>query len=362
MRTIGVEEELLLVDRTTGVPVPVAGRMLAQSTGHTGDGGTLLHELHREMLEVTTTPHHDLRALGDQIVANRGFAEGLAKTFRAHAVALAVSPTPAVPHPSDGERYRRMIERYGSMPRRIMSCGLHVHVRIDGDEEGVAVLDRIRTWTPIFIALSANSPIHDGVDTGHASWRSVTWNQWPSSGPMELYGSAARYRAHAEELMRMDVLLDPGMLYFDARLARAHPTVEVRVADVPLDPGTTVAIAGLVRALVDVAVEDWRAGRPAPAVSACAVRVANWCAALHGLEGDLIDPLTQRPAPAREVVGTLLAKTMPALVANGDDQLVEHGLAEVFRRGTGAARQRAVFAETGDAGRVALAAAGGDRA
>jgi carboxylate-amine ligase len=263
-----------------------------------------------------------------------------------------------VPHPTDDDRYRRMLQRYGSLPRRILSCGLHVHVAIADAEEGVAVLDRIRTWTPVLLALAANSPIHDGVDTGHASWRSVAWSQWPSSGPMECYGSAARYRAVTDTLLATGALLDRGMLYFDARLSHHHPTVEVRVADVPLDAGTTVALAGLVRALADTAVADWQDGRPAPEAAACSVRLANWCAAVGGLEDTLVDPTTWQPAPAREVVATLLAAVTPALVANGDDQLVEHGIADLFRLGTGAARQRAVLGRTGDPAQVALAAAG----
>lgn len=349
-----MEEELLLIGAESRTAVPLAGRLLARAADERIDGSPLTGELHREMLEVITRPHDALHTLHDEVVANRATADRLARLLGARAVPLATCPSSTVPHPSDAARYRRMLDRYGSLPRRILSCGLHVHVGIASDDEGVAVLDRIRTWTPVLLAMSVNSPFHDGVDTGHASWRSVAWNQWPSSGPMEVYGSAERYRRATRTLLDTGTLLDPGMLYFDARLSHHHPTVEVRVADVPLDPGTTTTIAALVRALADTAVEDWRDGRPPAEASVSAIRLANWCASSNGLAGDLVDPLTWRPAPARDVVGALLAKVMPALAANGDDQVVERGVADLFRFGTGAERQRAAHRDTGDPVSAAL--------
>ena len=366
MRTMGVEEELLLIDRRTGHPVPVADQVLAHAiaAGGPGDGGEVVGEMHREAIEVLTRPHSSLAALGGQVLVNREFTERLAAEAGAHAAPLATSPCPVTPHPTDSARYTTIMQRYGSLPRRVLTSGLHVHVSIDSPEEGVAVLDRIRTWTPILIALTANSPFHEGVDTGHASWRSMLWNQWPSSGPQERFGSLCRYRAVTDAMLGTGTLLDAGMLYLDARLSQNHPTVEVRVADVPLDPGTTVTVAGLVRALVDTAANDAAVGREAPNTPACAVRLANWRAALEGLDGCLVDPTTERPAPARDVVMLLLAHVLPALIANGDDQLVERGIADLFARGTGAARQRAArrpVADPGaafdDLGHVALAAA-----
>lgn len=60
------------------------------------------------------------------------------------------------------------------------------------------------------------------------------------------------------------MLLDRHMVYLDARLSDSYPTVEVRVADVCLDPSDTVVVAGLVRALVDTAAADWTDGLAAP--------------------------------------------------------------------------------------------------
>ncbi|WP_144713062.1 glutamate--cysteine ligase [Curtobacterium pusillum] len=359
MRTIGVEEELLLLDRDTGVPVPIADAVLerARADGLPPDGAEFVGEMHLEMLEVITRPHAGLATLGRQVLDNRALAMRLAAAHDALAAPLATSPLPSAPHPRTDERYRRMIERFGAVPRRTMTCGLHVHVAVESDREGVAVLDRIRTWLPVLIALTANSPFHGGEDTGHASFRSVSWNQWPTAGPAERFGTVARYRALADVMVGTEALLDPAMLYFDTRLSQNHPTVEVRVCDVPIDPVVTVAVAGVVRALVDTAADAWAAGIPAPDTPASVLRLANWRAAVEGLDGHLLDPVTNRPLPAHEVVLMLLEHVRPALTANGDDQLVERAFHQAFVHGNGATRQRALFATTGDLGQVAVAAA-----
>jgi carboxylate-amine ligase len=350
MRTVGVEEELLLVDQGSWSPVPVADEALrgrGRLSGSRADVA-LVGELHLEMLEAVTTPHRRMSALGDEVIGNRSKADALAAGVGARAVALASAPTATQAHPRQTDRYEAIVRRYGVIPKRSLTCGMHVHVSIDSESEGVAVLDRIRVWTPILIALSANSPFHRGDDTGHESFRSIDWNQWPSAGPMDVYGSAERYRAVERGMLRTGALLDAGMLYLDARLSRNHPTVEIRVADVPLDAGTTVVIAAIVRALVDTAVREWRSGDGIPDVPACTVRLANWRAALEGLHGELVDPLSWEAAPAHAVVAALLAHVMPALRANGDDRLVTDGLARLLAHHGGADVQRDALRSSGD--------------
>ena len=341
MRTFGVEEELLLVDGSTGRPMPVAPQVLAadERAGRRG-GGQLVAEMHQEMIEAITRPMTDALGLVEEAAAMRAAADIAARTAGARVAALAASPIAAVPHPTESRRYLTMMGAYGALPRRSLACALHVHVGIDSPEEGVGVLDRIRVWLPVLIALSANSPFADGEDTGHASWRTVAWNQWPNAGPTEVFGSVQAYRDHEQRLLDCGVVLDAAMLYFAARLSRSHPTVEIRVADVPLDVATTGVLAALLRAMVDTAALEWRSGVPAPAVPASVLRLAGWQAALCGVRGTLVDPMSGQQAPAVAVIGRLLARVMPALEANGDDRLVLDGLGALLTDGTGADLQR----------------------
>jgi carboxylate-amine ligase len=141
-------------------------------------------------------------------------------------------------------------------------------------------------------------------------------------------------------LLASEVLLDAGMLYFAARLSRNHPTVEVRVADVPLDVGATTTVAALIRALVDTAAAEWRQGVEPLHVSTTELRLAGWQAALGGVRGLLIDPTSGCPAPAEVVLDRLLGLVAPALTANGDDGLVAAGVSAILEGGTGADLQR----------------------
>jgi carboxylate-amine ligase len=240
-----------------------------------------------------------------------------------------------------------MIERYGLTARGTLVCGFHVHVGIASREEGVAVLDRIRTWLPTLLALSANSPFFGGADTGHASYRFVAWHQWQSAGPTDVFGSVEAYDRFERFLVDTGVILDTGMLYLDARVSRKQPTVEIRVADVCLDARDAAVLAALVRALVDTAADEWRAGIPPAAVPSAALRLAEWQAALTGVAGSLPHPVTWREGSARDAVEALFAHTAGALEANGDLMLVRRGIERIHAVGGGAGRQRAAFERRG---------------
>jgi carboxylate-amine ligase len=108
-----------------------------------------------------------------------------------------------------------------------------------------------------------------------------------------------------------------------------------------------VLLAGLVRGLVETAARQWREGVPPAPVSATQLRLASWQAGRFGLEGELLDPLTGRPRPAFEVAMALLDHVQAALKSQDEFDVVESLLFQVLTRGTGAARQRAAFAEAG---------------
>jgi carboxylate-amine ligase len=222
-----------------------------------------------------------------------------------------------------------------------------VHVSVQSPEEGVGILDRIRTWLPVILALSSNSPFANGDDTGYASYRTMAWRQWPCAGPTEVFGSVEAYRAFEQQLLGTGVLLDEGMLYLDARLSRNHPTVEIRVADVCLSQSAAVTVAALCRALVETAGREWADGLAPVAMGGSALRLASWQASLSGVRGALVHPLTGSPQPADAVVRVLLEHLRDALVAAGDHEVVSRGVQRIMTGGTGAEWQRSVVADTG---------------
>jgi carboxylate-amine ligase len=329
VRTVGVEEELLVVDGN-GRPVPLGPDALdvasrrgegenpeehdrAEREGsQAGDEKTAAHlmpELKAQQLELGTAVCRTLSEVDGQLRFWRARAQSAAAAAGAHVAALATSPIAVRP-----------------------------------------------IWLPVLTALTANSPFWQGEDTGYASFRSQAWHRWPSAGPNEVFADAGEYHRLIDQVLATGTVLDTGMVYFDARLSASWPTVEVRTADVALRVEDAVTLAGVVRGLVETAARDARAGNPPPAVPAAVLRVAAWRSGRSGLSGDLVHPLTGRPRSAADVLGALLDHIRPALAHAGDEQRVADGLGALLRRGTGADLQRRVHEETADLTAVVRAA------
>ena len=344
LRAVGVEEELLLVDRAGHQAAPVGEQVLAAAAAR---HQPLEHEFKQEQVEIGSSPQTDPQLLRDDLVGLRAAVAATARDRGAEIAALATSPWKASPRSTPDERYERMVSEFGLLAAEQLTCGQHVHVDIGSRVEGVAVLNRIRGWLPVLTALSANSPFWQGQDTGYASFRTVLWGRWPSAGPTPLYADVAEYDETVAQLIASGAALDDGMIYFDARLSAHYPTLEIRVADVCSDVRDAVLLAVLARALVQAAFADWVTGNPPLQVSTALLRGASWRAARWGMSGDLVDPRTGRGMPAFELADELAELVGPALRRSGDDELVAAGLARLRAEGTGAQRQRASFARRG---------------
>ncbi len=360
-RSVGVEEELLLVEPGTGRPRAVAGTVLrvarqagsAQGEGPDAGAGAgdaaeeLEFELQLQQLETNTRPCRALDELGGEVRRCRAAAADAAARAGVQVVALATSPVPVEPELTDKKRYQKMADAFGLTAHEQLTCGCHVHVEISSEDEGIAALDRIGPWLSVLLALSANSPFWQGGDSSYASFRYQAWSRWPSSGPPGVFGSAEAYRRTVQQMVRTGTLLDTGMVYFDARLSEHYPTIEIRVADVCLRADDTVLIGALARALVETGARQWRQGRPVQETRAELLRLAAWRASRSGLHDTLVHPVTGRPERAAIVVNLLFEHVRDALADAGDIDTVTDLLTAVMDRGNGAVFQRDVYRRSG---------------
>ena len=240
-----------------------------------------------------------------------------------------------------------MAARYGLLAREQGVCGCHVHIDVPDKEAAIRVSNHLRPWLPTLLALTANSPIYLGSDTGFASWRSIMWSRWPCSGPPPYFESAAHYDALVAMQIASGSIMDEGMVYWDVRPSSHLPTVEVRISDVPLTIDETVLLATLVRALVMT-----YDGSPGPKLEPEVLRAAYWLAARDGLEGNGLDVLHAKPLPMTQLIDLLINHVGDALQELGDTDRVEDTLQRLIAEGNGAVKQRKAFRE-GD-GVVAL--------
>ncbi len=339
--TLGVEEEFVLLDPATGAAV-LAGPELVRMLG--GEPG-VRPELMRFQVETATGVCTSLDEVGGELVRLRRLAAAAAAQLGCRLVACGVAPyrTPGLAAVTGQPRYRELARRYGPVVAEAGTCACHVHVGVPSRDLGVQVLARLRPWLAPLLAVAANSPIARGHDTGWASWRYPIWSRWPTATPPEAWPDAAAYDTAVRRLIRHGAALDERSVYFLARLSPRYPTVEVRVADVCLDAGTAVLLAGLTRALVATALAEARRGTPVPAAPSRQVAAALDAAARHGLTGAGIDPVTGQAVDAATLRCRLLDHVSLALSDRGDTDTVTGLLRRLDDRGTGADRQRALF-------------------
>ncbi|GAA4097121.1 glutamate--cysteine ligase [Nocardioides kongjuensis] len=345
-RTVGVEEELLLVDPETRATTPRAEQALRYAAEHAPESADELdHELFAHQLETRTPPVRDAADLRGHLVRLRALADRAAAAAGARTAATGAVPLQGgPPRTTRDDRYLAMVATFGEIARPGGTCGQHVHVQVDSDEQGVRAIDAITPWLPVLLAISANSPYFHGRDTRYASWRAEAWAHWPSACSTQRFGSAAAYHALSRALVASGAAMDDGMLYFDARLSAHQPTVEVRIGDVCTDPDDAVLVAVLARALVCLEIDG--DGLPSGCWRAELLRAARWRAARYGLTERLLDPVTGDLAPARDVLGHLVTTVAELLTAYGDAEVVRTGVPRVLAEG-GASRQRASYERSG---------------
>lgn len=221
--TIGIEEEYFLLDPETGVPVAASERVRRIAAGRDAvDADVVEPELLQVQVEVTSAPAIALETAGQELRTLRRELSAAAEQAGCRLVAVGAASRFAeeLPPTSDKARYRAMHDYAPRLVDEMLLNGMHVHVGIDDADERVAVLNGLRPWLPYLTALAANSPLWDGQDSGFASWRTVHFARWPISRPLPVFADAADYDARAAVVFETGALVDPGQLYWQARLSQ----------------------------------------------------------------------------------------------------------------------------------------------
>ncbi|HET7590189.1 MAG TPA: YbdK family carboxylate-amine ligase [Solirubrobacterales bacterium] len=338
--TIGVEEELLLVDRNHGLAA---------------DGQALLDRIapeHRESVSTEIFATQIEMKTGVCMDAEQATRE-LTEVRRAVAATGARLMGSGVYPGEAGEPQLVEKARYESVKKDLASllatppCGLHVHVGMPDPETAVAVANAMRHHLPLLAALTANSPFRDGADTGLASARAAAVRSYPRFELPRAFRDYEDFLRVADQLIAAAGVSDYTYVWWDVR---PHPnlgTVEVRGMDIQPGPEQNVAIAALIQALA--AKEIDRPG--APGLTREAIEESYFQAERYGLEARLMVDDTGA-APAAEVARATLAEARPYAEQLGGAAALEE-IERIAAEGNGADRQRRVHAESGVEGLLA---------
>ncbi len=213
----------------------------------------------------------------------------------------------------DTPHYNRLREELAWVARRNQTWSVHVHVGVRGADRAVAVCDHLRSVLPTLLAVSANSPFLDGVDTGLASVRSQVFTRtFPRCGVHEPFGDWASYAAFVDLLERTRSIVESTQLWWSVRPHHSFGTVEVRICDAQSGGEESLRLGALMYACVAQAALDYDAGALPPPQPGREIEENLWRAIRHGMDGRFIDFGSGTEIEARAAVERLLAWTAPA--------------------------------------------------
>jgi carboxylate-amine ligase len=320
--SLGVEEELMILDAETHDQVPAVDRILAGARGRDLPG-SLKTELFASVFETNTNVCATALDVDAALPALRRAA---AEAADAEGLAIAAAATHPFARPEaqpivKEERYVTFVGYGGISVRRQGVQGLHVHVGMPTADACWRCLERVLPWLPVVLAVSANSPWFAGELTGMASNRAPVLGELPRAAAPPPFGSYAEWEAWVERLVRIGVMEDYTRIWWDVRPHPKLGTLEVRMPDQPTDVALSAAFAALLQALCKTALDDARNGlshaRPGDYAQ------NRWSAARFGPRAKLIHPDGERYVPAAELGAELLELVRPAARELGSERLLD---------------------------------------
>jgi carboxylate-amine ligase len=342
--TVGIEEEVMLVDPVTLDLAPAAGRLLGRIEQAGGDPRFKL-ELPMAQFEIVSPPLPSAAAAADFLRQARrdlaAYADGLVRLGCAGVHPFA-DPEGEL---NVGERYDRTLGEYGRIARRQLVFGLQAHVAVRGADRALAVYNALRGWLPELLALAANAPFYAGEDTGLATIRPKINELLPRQGVPPVIASWDDWAGALRWGAALGTVPDPGVWWWELRPHPAWGTLEVRVPDAQATVEDAAGVVAAIHCLAHWLAARHDAGERLPAPPTWRIEENRWRALSRGLDGDLADLETGATASARERLRALFDELSGSARELGCER--ELGYARALGESNGAERQRA--AAGGDA-------------
>ena len=341
--TVGIEEEYLLVDPATrDVVREPPNAMLGECEKRLGD--LVRPEFLRSQIEVGTRVCRTVPEARSELVRLRGCVSDVAQSFGFAMIAASTHPFAQWQDQvhTNKARYNILARDMQAVARRLLICGMHVHVGIDDDELRIDLLNQVGYFLPYLLALSTSSPFWMGENTGLKSYRLSVFDELPRTGLPEPFSSYMEYSRHVDILVRAGLIDDATMLWWDVRPSVRYPTLEMRITDVctRLDDAATIAAL-----YVSVLRMLYRLGRDNQRWRQYAGMLVNenrWRAQRYGFGDGLVDFGKGKVVDYAKLLEELIDLVREDAGALGCIEDVERSR-EILARGTSADRQIEVF-------------------
>jgi carboxylate-amine ligase len=251
--TVGIEEEYLLVDRASrDLAVAPPDSMLAECEALLE--GRVSPEFLRAQIEVATRPAATAAEVGADLAHLRAT---VARVSAAHGLA----PIAASTHPFarwqeqqhvPKERYDALARDLQAVARRLLICGMHIHVEVGDDDLRIDLMNQMSYFLPHLLALTTSSPFWAGEDTGLSSYRLTVFDALPRTGLPDRYESFSEYERVVGQLVQGGLMEDATKLWWDLRPSARYPTLEMRIGDVCTRLDDAVAVAALTQCVISM--------------------------------------------------------------------------------------------------------------
>jgi carboxylate-amine ligase len=357
--TVGLQEEYLLVkldsrDVDADPPAPLLEECLERSAGQVSP------RFLRSQLEASTNPCRTLAEAGADLARLRGILSEVAARHGRAPIAASTHPFAKAARQitTEREQFFALANEMQGAARRIMICGMRVHVGIDDDDLRVDLMNQLTYFVPHLLALSCSSPFWDGERTGLMSFRMTLLSSLPRTGLPERFASYAELRRNLDMLVRNGMIEHQGKMWWDIRPGSLHPTLEMRVMDCCTSIDDAVSLAALtlslIRRLYRLRLEN-RSWRLYPNML---IAENRWRAMRYSVDGQLLDLARGELVGFRQLVAELIELVREDAAELGCLRELEH-LATIVERGTSAHRQIRMYEQAragGASGREALQA------
>jgi glutamate---cysteine ligase / carboxylate-amine ligase len=349
--TIGVELELMVLDPETGDLASGAIQILKGCEQDDLVRDQVSAELMQSMIEVKTGICQNVQEVQTallpvlkrlrNIARSMGYDLAMAGTHPFHRTSnSAVFPS---------ERYDRIYDRLAYMIHQRVVFGLHVHVGVPSGDMAIGITNVLVQHLPHLLAVSANSPFWQGVDSGLASCRTALFRSLPHAGVPRYFPGLKEFRTFFRVMRDCQAIQSTRDIYWDIRPRPELGTIEFRVCDVPTTVATTMSIVALIRSLV-VATQRLLEERPhlrRGDMRRHWIAVENkWLATRYGLDAMYIRTPGGKRRPLNQDLNDLLQRLQPIAKEEGDDRFLA-ALLPIEDFETGAARQRRLYRESG---------------
>jgi glutamate---cysteine ligase / carboxylate-amine ligase len=341
--SLGIEEEYLLVDRMSGdLASDPPKELFAEAQKRLGTH--VSPEFMRSQIEVGTSVCNSLAEARAELGA---FRSSLAEIAAQHGLA----PIAASTHPfadwevqlhTDRERYHEIARDIAGPARRLLICGMHVHVGIEDPELRIDLMSQASYFLPHLLALSTSSPFWRGEDTGLKSYRLAVFNELPRTGLPEIFDSFGEYQRHLNMLVQAGLIEDGSRIWWDLRPSARFPTLEMRITDACPLLEDTLCLAAFFRCILRMLYRLRRDNQRWRRYSAMLINENRWRAQRYGIDAGLVDFGKGQIVPVADLVEELIDLLAPDAQFFGCVGELAHART-ILKRGTSAHRQLAVF-------------------